>query len=640
MTQDPLALDAETMRTMGYQVVDMLVDRIGRMPADPVLRTATREEMEARLGEPPPEEPRDFATLLRRLDTDVLPFGAHWDHPRFFAYIPGSGTWPAALGDLIASAVNIDSGAWREAAGASQLEVTVLDWFRDWIGYPATASGVLVSGGSAANLTAMACAREVLVGPMSTRIVSYVGDQSHSSIARAARHLGFRPDQVRIIPTDAQMRMRTDDLAAAMDADIAAGQLPFFVAAAAGSTNTGAVDDLAALAAICSERGVWLHVDAAYGGFAVLAERGRALLDGLGLADSVTLDPHKWLLMPFEVGCLMVRSADRLEQAFSIHPEYLAERAGGRGEIDFADRGLQLTRATRAIKVWLGLQTFGVGAYRTAIERAMDLALLAQRVIEADPRLELVTPASLGIVAFRCRARPDEDEAATDRRNAAVVARLASEGEALVTATQLRGRYAIRLCVMNHATTAEDVSWTLERLATLGAEAEAAPVSDGRAPRTWLSGGLEEVSPTIVLDPGERPLDAAGLRAFPAFAAVTDEQAERFLATGREERYEAGDAVTHIWAFARTTYLVLEGRFSAQVRDREVNVLQSGDHFGEIAAIEWGRDFSYGRTATVIATEPSRVLAVPGSALRELMAESPETNRAIRLLAQTRLLVR
>jgi len=370
MSRDPLALDRETMRRMGHEVVDLIVDRLAVLAEEPVLRMATRPEMERRLAEPAPAEARDFSDLLRRLDADVLPFGAHWDHPRNFSYIPGSGTWPAALGDLVASAMNIDSGAWREAAGASQPELTVLDWFRDWIGYPDGASGILVSGGSAANLAAIACAREVLVGPMSTRIVAYVGDQSHSSIARAARHLGFRPDQVRVIPTDAGLRMHPGDLASAMEADVKAGRLPFLVSAVAGSTNTGAVDDLPTISTICRERGVWLHVDAAYGGFAVLTERGRARLAGLALADSITLDPHKWLLMPFEVGCLMVRSPGHLEHAFSIHPEYLAERAGGRGEVDFADRGLQLTRATRAIKVWLALQAFGVDAYREATWRS------------------------------------------------------------------------------------------------------------------------------------------------------------------------------------------------------------------------------------------------------------------------------
>ena len=250
----------------------------------------------------------------------MLPFVGHFDHPRFFGYIPGAGTWPAALGDLIAAATNIDAGAWREAAGPSQLELTVLDWFREWIGYPIGAAGVLVSGGSAANLTAIACAREAIVGPMSPRIVAYTSDQTHSSLARAARHLGFRPDQIRVLATDERFRLRVDDLVAAIDADLAAGRLPFLVSANAGTTSTGAVDDLAAISAICRERGIWMHVDAAYGGFAVLTERGRDALRGLELADSVTLDPHKWLAMPFEVGCLMVREGAALERGLRAPP--------------------------------------------------------------------------------------------------------------------------------------------------------------------------------------------------------------------------------------------------------------------------------------------------------------------------------
>src|SRR5262249_15933223 len=228
-------------------------------------------------------------------------------HPRFFGYIPGAGTWPAALGDLIAAATNIDAGAWREASGPSQLELTVLDWFREWIGYPPGSEGVLVSGGSAANLTAIACARETLVGPMSPRIVAYASDQTHSSLARAARHLGFRPDQIRVLAADEHARLRPADVAAALAADVAQGRLPFLVCPNARTTRTGAIDPLGELAELCHDRGVWLHVDGAYGAFAVLTERGRGALAGLELADSVTLDPHKWLAMPFEVGCLLVR---------------------------------------------------------------------------------------------------------------------------------------------------------------------------------------------------------------------------------------------------------------------------------------------------------------------------------------------
>ena len=629
---DPLALEPERMRRMAEQVVEMLVAQIVGLADGPALRTATREEMEARIGEPAPMVGRDFEEVLARLEADVLPYVGHFDHPRFFGYIPGAGTWPAALGDLIASATNIDAGAWREAAGPSQLELTVLDWFRTWIGYPIEAEGVLVSGGSAANMTAIACAREALVGPMSPRIVAYASDQTHSSVARAARHLGFRPDQVRVLPTDTQFRLRPADLVAAMDADIAAGRIPFMVIANAGSTSTGAIDPLVDMAGICRERGVWLHVDGAYGGFAILTERGREALAGLELADSVTLDPHKWLAMPFEVGCLMVRDGPALERAFELHPEYLADRRSSAPVVNFADRGLQLTRGSRAIKVWLAIQTFGLAAFRDAIDRALDLTLDAQRRIEADPRLELITPASLGILTFRRRGGPGEEPEVVDRRNEALVAVLATRGDVLLTSTVVGGRYAIRLCILNHTSDAEDAAAALELVAT--AELPdvtgrlASDIGGDRAARQagvavdWLA--AHEV----------RPRD---LRLVPGFAAVPDEAARRFLGTAREEAVGAGERLIERWALARTFYIVLEGRLAVRVGDREVNLLGARDHLGEIAAIDWGRDFSYGRTATVEAIEPTRVLAFPAAALRELMIDVPEVDRAMRRVAQARL---
>jgi aromatic-L-amino-acid decarboxylase len=629
-SEDPLALDPDTMRTMGYRVIDMLVDRMARLPDEKVLRIATRAEMAARLGEPPPDAGRDFASLVERLERDVLPFVGHFDHPRFFGYIPGSGTWPGALGDLIAAATNIDAGAWREAAGPTQLELTVLDWFRTWLGYPTEASGVLVSGGSAANMTAIACAREALVGPMSSRIVAYTSDQTHSSLARAARHLGFRPDQIRVLASDADYRLPVADLAAAMDADLAAGRLPFLVSANAGSTSTGSIDDLVGLAGICHERDVWLHVDGAYGGFAALTDRGRSALAGIELADSVTLDPHKWLAMPFEVGCLMVRRGDALERAFELHPEYLRERIEAPEFINFADRGLQLTRASRAIKVWLALQTFGVDAFRTAIDRAMDLAVLAQRRIEADPRLELVSPACLGIVTFRRRRGAGSSAAETDRTNERLVASVAREGAVFLTGTTLGGRYAIRLCVLNHASAEADVIAALDAVAT----ADLPDGVPGSVPAAEASGRDAGIDLAWLRSHG---FDAGQLRRIPGFESVTDEQAARFLGAGREEPLEPGQALTERWTFARAFYLVLEGRLSVRIDDHEVNRLGPGDYLGEIAAIDWGRDFSYGRTATVLADEPSRVLALPAAALRELMAEAPEVDRAIRLTAADRL---
>lgn len=460
---DPLGLDAEAMRALGYRTVDMLVARLTD-PAIPPLRRATPAEMRARLSGPPPQEGRDFEAIIEQLERDVLPFMSRGDHPGFFAFVPFCGTWPGALGDFIASACNVYAGSWMESAGPTQLELEALNWFKTWIGYPPAAGGVLVGGGSAANLTALACARESLAGAMSGDLVGYVCDQAHSSIGRAARVLGFRPEQLRVLPHDAEFRLSPRALAAAIDADVRAGRRPLFVAATAGTTNTGAVDPLPELGALCRERGVWLHVDAAYGGFAALTERGSAALAGIGEADSVTLDPHKWLYQPYECGALLVRDDHALRAAFQTTPDYLRDSAVADEEVNLSDRGIQLTRSSRAFKVWLSLQYFGAGAFTTAIDRSLDLAALVRERVERSDALELMAPPSLGIVCFRRHFRGvARDAADADLRNAALVAALEASGDGLVSSTRLRGRYALRVCVMNHTTTRADVERVMDR---------------------------------------------------------------------------------------------------------------------------------------------------------------------------------
>ena len=243
------------MRRLGYQTVDLLVDRWAGLADEPVMRRGTPAELARRLSGPPPVGPERFEDLLEQLSADVLPFISRNDHPGFLVFVPGCGTWPGVLGDLVASACNLEASSWVQAAGPSQVELVVLDWFKQWIGFPQEAAGVLVSGGSAANLTALACAREALVRAMSDQVVGYLSDQAHSSMARAARVLGFRPNQVRVLPVDDGYRMRPEAVAAAMAADLRAGRRPLFVAASAGSTSTGAVDPLAELAALCREQG-------------------------------------------------------------------------------------------------------------------------------------------------------------------------------------------------------------------------------------------------------------------------------------------------------------------------------------------------------------------------------------------------
>ena len=291
--------------------------------------------MAARLPFGAPGAPQDFEALLDQLRRDVLPFMGNSAHPGYMAFIPTCGTFPGALGDFIASALNVYVGSWMEGAGPSRIELVVLDWFKEWIGYPGEAAGVLVCGGSAANLTALACARETLLGPMDDRATA-VRRRPGPCLDRA-RRAGARlpprpgPRAARPTPINGCSRRR---VAAAIQADAAAGRRPLAVVAAAGATNTGAIDPLGGLAAVCRRHGVWLHVDAAYGGFAALTERGRRALAGLELADSVTLDPHKWLYQPIECGSLLVRDGHLLQRAFAIEQDYLHDAAGHEGEVE------------------------------------------------------------------------------------------------------------------------------------------------------------------------------------------------------------------------------------------------------------------------------------------------------------------
>ncbi|MEA2422313.1 MAG: aromatic-L-amino-acid/L-tryptophan decarboxylase [Thermoleophilaceae bacterium] len=620
-TRNPLALDADTMREMAHRTVDELVDMLCEA-GTPALRRATPEEMARRLPSGAPEAPADFDAILGDLRENVFPFMSRLDHPGYFAFIPACGTWPGVLGDFLAAGMNVYAGTWMEAAGPSRVELIVLEWFKEWIGYPASAAGVLVSGGSAANITALACAREALLGPMTDRAVAYACDQSHSSVARAARLLGFRSDQVRVLPCDSRMRLRPDVLAAAIDADARAGREPLFVAVAAGSTNTGTVDPIPEIAAICRERGAWLHVDGAYGAFAALTDRGREAMRGIELADSVTLDPHKWLYQPFECGALLVRDGRLLDQAFAIAPDYLKEAVGAEGEVNFCDRGLQLSRSSRAIKIWLSIRYFGLDAFRAAIDRCLDLALLAERHVAGRPELELMSPASLGIVCFRRRGEAGESEQEAARRNSGLVRAFEATGAGLVSSTRLHGRYAIRLCVMNHTSTAADV----ERVLDWFADAEA-PELPARG------GGLGASSPRQAAAGhgwlGRREIAIGDIGTIELFRGVSDEVLGRVSGWASELLVAEGDEVTRAWDSARDFYVILEGAATVVRDGHEQGRLGAGDFFGEIAALDWGAGYGYARSATVTATRPLRLLVLDPAHLNRLMAEAPSVAERI-----------
>jgi glutamate/tyrosine decarboxylase-like PLP-dependent enzyme len=629
MDKDPLELSPEAMRQLGYQTVDMLVDWIASNGEGPVARSATRPEMEQRLAEPPPAGPASFEFLATRLQDDVLSIMNRGDHPRFFAFIPSCGTWAGALGDFIASACNIYAGSWSESAGPSMLELVVLDWFKEWLGYPTEAGGILLSGGSAANMTALACARENSIGVMAEDVVAYVSDQAHSSVARAARMLGFQPHQLRVLPVDGRFRMSPTALRDAIASDIRAGHRPLFVSASAGSTNTGAIDPLIELREIADEHRMWLHVDAAYGGFAALTPRGREWLAGIELADSITLDPHKWLYQPFECGCLLVKRAQDLQRAFQITPDYLKDVEGSDQSVNFSDLGLQLTRMSRALKVWLSLKYFGVDAFRQAIDRSLDLAMLAQHRIEASSDLELMNPASLGVVCFRRRFPDANSEDALEKLNAALLKELAASGLGFVSSTRLRGRYALRLCVLNHTSGAEDVE---QVLGWIERHSLAQDVIDEPLPQ------LEERHPDVLNAwLGEGDLDLAILRAVPIFTSVPDHDLAAVSRAGNVVAIPAGQTVLRRWDYGRDFYVILEGTAEVGVEDRLLNRLGAGDFFGELAALDWGASFGYPRLASVTAATPLRLLVLPGQVLNDLMRAVPQVEVTIRHAIQERL---
>jgi aromatic-L-amino-acid/L-tryptophan decarboxylase len=622
----PLGLSPELMRELGYRTVDMLVERISGPPG-PVVRSAAPGELQARLASDPPEGPVPFEEILEALERDVLPFVARIAHPGYLAFIPGEGTWPGALGDLIASALNVDACWWLGASGPSALELVVLDWFRQWVGYPAEACGVLVSGGSAANLTALACARETAIGAMDERAVVYMSDQTHSSVARAARALGFRPDRVRVIPTDERARIRVDALRATISADLAGGLKPLMAVANAGTTATGAVDALPELSAICREHGVWLHVDGAYGAFACLTDRGREALAGMELADSITLDPHKWLYQPIELGALLLRDGSALRRGFEISPDFLQDAEAAGEEVNFSDRGLQLTRSSRALKLWISLRYFGVAAFREAIDRCIDLALHAQRAVEASPELELMSPASLGVVTFRCHPSGVDDEAVLERINADLAVQIEQRGEVFLSTARVRGRYVLRICILNHSTSQSEVDRALELAATL-------TVDPGPAPAVVT----RESYPAIEAGWLRRPeLDADALRSLPLFSSLDTEQADLVLQGSREHHAAGGEAIVEQWQVSRDLYVVLDGAVAVAVDGNLRGVLGPGEFFGEIAAIEWGAGFARSRTATVTATVPTRLLVLDWVLVNQLVNAVPEVRARLERTSRARL---
>ncbi len=456
---DPDTLDPEddtALRALGHRMLDDLFDDLAHLRNAPVwrpmpdaVRGAWRQKL-PRAG----ADPAEIYNSYRRL---VAPFGVGNRHPRFFGWVHGGGTAIGMLAELLAAGLNANCGGRDHAP--IEVERQVIRWSAEMLGLPDDSGGLLTTGTSMANLIAVLAARTAALGKTvrdqglkSARLVAYASEAAHQCVARALDMAGIGADALRLLPCDAAGRMDLTALPPAIAADRAAGHTPFLVVGTAGGVDTGAIDDLDAIAACCRQTGLWFHVDAAFGAIALLSPRLRPLLAGIGQADSVAFDFHKWAQVPYDAGCIVVRDANTLQATFAGSAAYLRPAARGlaAGAPWPVDLGPELSRGFRALKVWMTISTYGADRLGAVAERCCDLARRLADAIGRTPALDLMAPVALNIACFRVRAL---DDAAHDR----LAADLQRAGRAVLSCTTLRGRRVLRAAIVNHRTTAQDV---------------------------------------------------------------------------------------------------------------------------------------------------------------------------------------
>lgn len=475
-----LELTAEEMRSLGYQTVDLLVDHFATIPDQSPVALAGRKEMDDLLMEPVPEDGADPAEVLEQVKSRVFFNCDLLTHPRFFAFVPSPNNFVSTIGDVLATGFNVFSGGWITSPAAVEVELVTINWLLDLFGLPEKEGGGLyTSGGSVANLTGLAAARRVKLREKTENATLYLSDQAHSSNLRAAKLLGFREDQIRLVPSDDQFGMDVSALRNMFEEDAGAGKRPFCVIATAGTTNTGTVDPLEDIAAFCRVEDLWLHVDAAYGGAAVLTEHGREALKGIQRAHSITIDPHKWLFQPYEIGCILVREHAWLKATFSQQPEYLRDTQGSSEEVNLYDHGVQLTRSFRALKFYMSIKTFGLASFRDAVQTGLDTAEATQAYLQDRPHWEIVSPATLGVINFRYRPLGERlTDGQLDRLNEHLSRAIIESGQAMLTTTILKGKVVLRMCLINPRISLErDVYSTIAALEAFAAgyDAESEP---------------------------------------------------------------------------------------------------------------------------------------------------------------------
>jgi len=485
-------MDPEAFRKYGYQLIDWIAEYLAHPERYPVLAGVQPGEIRSKLPDAPPEEPEPMEAILQDLVRIIVPGITHWNHPSFFGYFAISGSGPGILGELLCAAFNVNAMLWKTSPSATELEEVVLDWLRQMLGLPPAFKGVINDTASVSSLCALVAAREVIPGlkardeglpgrPEVPRLRLYTSEQAHSSIEKGAIVLGIGREGVRKIRTDAAFRMDPGALEKAIEEDLKAGWRPFCVVATVGTTSTTSIDPVPEIADLCHRYNLWLHVDAAYGGAAAVLPEMRHILDGCERADSLVMNPHKWLFAPIDVSAFYCRHPGILKRAFSLVPDYLRTREG-EAVTNYMDYGVQLGRRFRALKLWMILRYFGRAGIAARLREHLRLARVFTDWLDADPDFERLAPVPFSVICFRARPRDLADrlvsagvseareiERYLDQLNEALLEAVNQTGEVFLSSTRLHGRVTLRLAIGNIRTTEAHVSRAWELLRFHGA---------------------------------------------------------------------------------------------------------------------------------------------------------------------------
>lgn len=471
----PFDLPEDELRSLGHRVVELMMEAVAAEREDPVLRPVSGPDLRALLDEPLPETGASADQILDVWRDVVIPYCRRNGHPRFFGYVCTTADPWGMLADAMASAVNQPVTAWRSAPSATEVERLAVRWLDQLVGFGGPEDpGILVSGGSAANFHGLACAvaaaeaRADLPEGSRHRLAAYLSREAHVSMRKALRVLGIPTDQVRLIGVDEERRLVVDELAERVASDEVAGLTPAAVCVSAGTANTGAIDPLMEVADLCEENGIWMHLDGAYGAPAVLTEDYAWMRDAFARADSMSLDPHKWLFAPADAGCVLVRDTEAARRAFTLASEYTTVAQTNPVErYAFFDNGLEMSRRFRGLKVWTILKARGVERIRAAIRHDIGLRRHLDRRVQEHPRLERLG-SELSIACFRYLPEGDSSDGEVNEINKRILETIVREGHAYMSPTELDGRYALRACIVNFRTTRSDIEFLLDEVVRVG----------------------------------------------------------------------------------------------------------------------------------------------------------------------------